>query len=232
MLHQGADCGPCWGAGGPRQWSCSTPSSRRVSCCDGGVLEALSDAELVSNHLAVGGGGASIWLQELFRRHYTRVVTWCLRVAGDREEAYDLAQGVFVKAQRHLGAFRGDSKVSTWLYSITRSECLNYLKSRSSLNDALEDDVAEAMPDDPDSGPERIVELRSSVRAARALLDRELTETEKRVFTLHYGDDVPLQTITRLLGLTNPSGAKAYLVSARRKLARALVRWRAADRVA
>lgn len=159
-------------------------------------------------------------------------MTWCLRVAGDREEAYDLAQGVFVKAQRHLGAFRGDSKVSTWLYSITRSECLNYLKARSSLSEALDDEVAEAMPDDPESGPEQILELRSSIQAARALLDRELTETEKRVFTLHYGDELPLPTITRLLGLENPSGAKAYLVSARRKLARALLRQRAAERVA
>ena len=197
----------------------------------GGVLQALSDADLVSNHLAAGGGGGSIWLQELFRRYYARVVTWCLRVTGDNEEAYDLAQAVFVKAQRHLDAFRGESKVSTWLYSITRSECLNYLKSRSPLDDALDDEVAEALPDDPESRPERVFELHSSVRAAHALLDRELSETEKRVFTLHYGDDVPLQTITRLLGLKNPSGAKAYLVSARRKLARALQRWRASEKL-
>ena len=202
-----------------------------LSFLDGGVLQALSDAELVSNHLAAGGGGGSIWLQELFRRYYARVVTWCLRVTGDNEEAYDLAQAVFVKAQRHLDAFRGESKVSTWLYSITRSECLNYLKSRSPLDDALDDEVAEALPDDPESRPERVFELHSSVRAAHALLDRELTETEKRVFTLHCGDDVPLQTITRLLGLKNPSGAKAYLVSARRKLARALHRWRASEKL-
>lgn len=185
----------------------------------------------MSNHLAAGGGGASIWLQELFRRHYARVVTWCLRVTGDREEALDLAQGVFVKAQRHLGAFRGDSKVSTWLYSITRSECLNYLKARAPLHDALDDGVAEALPDDPESRPEHVVELRSSVEAALALLDRELTAVEKHVFTMHYGDDVPLLTITRLLGLKNPSGAKAYLVSARRKLARALQRWRACEKL-
>jgi RNA polymerase sigma-70 factor (ECF subfamily) len=197
----------------------------------GGLLQALSDADLVSRHLAAGGGGGSIWLQELFRRHYTKVVTWCLRVAGDREEAYDLAQAVFVKAQRHLEAFRGDSKVSTWLYSITRSECLNHLRSRSLLHDALDDEVAEAVPDDPESGPERLFELHSSVQAARALLDRLLTDTEKRVFTLHYGDDMPLQTITRLLGLTNASGAKAYLVSAKRKLARARQRWRASEKL-
>ena len=191
----------------------------------------MSDSDLVANHLAEGGGGGSIWLQELFRRHYTRVVTWCLRVAGNREEAHDLAQAVFGKAQRHLEAFRGESRVSTWLYSITRSECLNYLRSRSPLDNALDDKAAEALPDDPESRPERLFELHSSVQAARALLDRELNEIEKRVFTLHYGDDVPLQTITRLLGLQNASGAKAYLVSARRKLARALQRWRASEKL-
>jgi len=183
----------------------------------------------VANHLAEGGGGGSIWLQELFRRHYTKVVTWCLRVTGDREEAYDLAQAVFLKAQRHLEAFRGDSKVSTWLYSITRSECLNFLRSRCLLHEALDDEMVEALPDDPESRPEHLFELRSSVQAARALLDRELSDMEKRVFTLHYGEDMPLRTITRLLGLENPSGAKAYLVSARRKLSRALQRWRASE---
>jgi DNA-directed RNA polymerase specialized sigma24 family protein len=99
------------------------------------------------------------------------------------------------------------------------------------VNDPLDDDVAEALPDDPESRPEYVLELHSSVQAARALLDRELTDTEKRVFTLHYGDEVPLRTITRLLGLENPSGAKAYLVSARRKLARALQRWRASEKL-
>jgi RNA polymerase sigma-70 factor (ECF subfamily) len=215
----------------PGRRGCSTGAAARVSSYRGGNLEALSDVELVSNHLRAGGGAASIWLQELFRRHYTKVVTWCLRVAGDRDDALDLAQGVFVKAQRHLREFRGDSKVSTWLYSITRSECLNYLKARSMVTDPLGDGVAESLPDDPESRPEHVIELRSSVQAARALLDRELTDTEKRVFTMHYGDDVPLPTITRLLGLQNRSGAKAYLVSARRKLARALQRWRACEKL-
>ena len=203
-MNEAPTLGSRWGGGDNRvRCRCALLVSELFA---GGVLQALSDADLVSNHLAAGGGGGSIWLQELFRRYYARVVTWCLRVTGDSEEAYDLAQAVFVKAQRHLDAFRGESKVSTWLYSITRSECLNYLKSRSPLDDALDDEVAEALPDDPESRPER-------------------------VFTLHYGDKVPLQTITRLLGLKNPSGAKAYLVSARRKLARALQRWRASEKL-
>jgi hypothetical protein len=52
------------------------------------------------------------------------------------------------------------------------------------------------------------------------ILNKNLNETEKAVFTLHYGDEVPLDAITRLLNLENSSGAKAYIVSAKRKLAR------------
>jgi hypothetical protein len=39
-----------------------------------------------------------------------------------------------------------------------------------------------------------------------------------RVMALHYGHEVPLAAITRQLSLDNPSGAKAYIVNARRKL--------------
>jgi hypothetical protein len=42
---------------------------------------------------------------------------------------------------------------------------------------------------------------------------------------LHYGHEMPLDAITAALGLTNTSGAKAYIVSAKRKLSTALKRW-------
>lgn len=167
-------------------------------------------------------------MQELFRRHYARVVLWCLRIAGDREEAHDLAQNVFMKAQRHLRAFRGESSISTWLYSIARSECANYLRARA-LRSRSGDEAADVdeLPGDPADSPDQALENARSIRLARRLLERELSETEKLVFTLHYGDDMPLGTIDRLLGLQNRSGAKAFIVSARRKLMRAIARWRA-----
>jgi len=191
------------------------------------VLDTLTDADLVAKHLVAGGDGATVWLQELFRRHYTKVATWCLRIAGNRDDALDLAQAVFVKAQRHLRSFRGESKVSTWLYSIAKRECLNHLKSRSSLTLVLDDELAGGLPGDPGSDPEDLMERERSINLVRSLLDHELDETERLVFTMHYGDDMPLEAITRLLGLGNRSGAKAFIVSARRKLGRAVIRWKA-----
>jgi len=190
-------------------------------------LDALSDSELFANYLAAQTREqAGIWVQELFRRHYPKVVGWCLRFTGDREEAYDLAQAIFTKACRHLGSFRGQSKLSTWLYSITRSECMSYLKARSRQPAPAEEDELGELADRAAPQPDHALERKAWSRLVQLLLDEALDETEKKVFTLHFGDDLSLDAITRLLGLSNRSGAKAYIVSARRKLRRAARRWK------
>jgi len=157
------------------------------------------------------------------------VVGWCLRFAGDREEACDLAQAIFAKAYVNLTSFRGDCKVSTWLYAITRSECMNYLKARKRRSASVEAAALDELPNSPGSSPDQALERKGSAQVVHALLDQTLDDTEKKVFMLHYGDDVPLDVITRLLELSNRSGAKAYIVSARRKLARAVALLKARD---
>lgn len=56
----------------------------------------------------------------------------------------------------------------------------------------------------------------------RQAMSTTLNPLEAQVMTLHYVQDVPLGTITEMLGLANPSGAKAYVLKARRKLVWAL----------
>jgi RNA polymerase sigma-70 factor (ECF subfamily) len=170
---------------------------------------------------------AGVWIQELFRRNYAKVVSWCLRFAGDREEARDLAQAIFAKAYRQFDSFRGDSKFSTWLYAITRSECMNFLQARKGRPAPAGLDELEHLAGG--ASPEQTLELEGSAQVVRALLEQALDDREREVFTLHYRDDLPLETITRLLGLSNRSGAKAYVVSARRKLARAVRAWKARE---
>ena len=78
-----------------------------------------------------------------------------------------------------------------------------------------------------DALPDELAERGTQDRRVREFLAATLDQVERRVFTLHYGEDMPLDAITRLLRLDNASGAKAYVVSARRKLARATQRLRA-----
>ena len=157
-------------------------------------------------------------IERLFASYYERVARWCFRFTGDRESALDLAQEVFLKAHRNLSSFRGDSQFGTWLYSIVRNEAINRAK-KTTVETESDEALIEVPSLDPD--PEEQATEQSRSRRLHRLLNETLDETERTVFTLHYGEDVPLDAITRMLRLENASGAKAYIVSAKRKLARA-----------
>jgi RNA polymerase sigma-70 factor (ECF subfamily) len=187
-------------------------------------LADLSDEELLAEHRRSSGTTREAIVEELFGRNYERVARWCFRFTADREAAADLAQEVFLKAHRHLATFKGTARFSTWLYSIVRNESLNRLQRTGPVMDD-EEVLTEVASLDP--GPDALAERGSTSTRLRELLASTLDHTEQAVFTLHYGDDMPLDAITRLLGLDNASGAKAYIVSARRKLAKVAQRLRA-----
>src|SRR5438270_1332254 len=91
----------------------------------------FSDEELVEFFRAGIAPQRDRFLNHLFERHHSRVAAWCYRMTGDVDEATDLAQEVFLKAFQHLESFRGQSKFTTWLYSIARNHCMDALKSRA-----------------------------------------------------------------------------------------------------
>lgn len=184
----------------------------------------LSDEELLADARRLTGPSREALVNELFSRHYERVARWCFRFIGDRDGAADLAQDVFLKAHRHLDSFRGASRFSTWLYTIVRNESFNRVQRTGPPMDS-EDVLADIAA--LESGPEELAGRSQRAQRVRQLLAATLDELERTVFILHYGDEMPLETITRILQLENASGAKAYIVSARRKLARATQRLRA-----
>jgi RNA polymerase sigma factor (sigma-70 family) len=158
------------------------------------------------------------YFEEIFHRYHARVVGWCYTVTRDHESALDLTQEVFLKVFRSLHAFRGDSRMSTWLYVITRNHCLNSLKKREA------DPAASALEMPRDLRGENGMESHIALEKAQSFqniyrfVSSILTPMEARVLWLHYGHDLTLASITRQLLLSNRSGAKAYIVSAKRKL--------------
>ena len=189
-------------------------------------MEALSDEELIEHYrTAPDARQGARYIDHLFRRHHTKVGAWCFRLTGDVDSAADLAQEVFLKAFQRLSSFRGDSKFTTWLYAIARNHCMDELRSRAvrpeDTTDALMDEMADLRGEDVPSAMER----RESEEMVRLLIRESLDDTETQVMTLHYVHELPLDSVTKILGLDNPSGAKQYIVSARRKLSRAFARW-------
>jgi RNA polymerase sigma-70 factor, ECF subfamily len=192
-------------------------------------MQSLADEELIARYQAqTGSTEASRCLDELFQRYRGKVALWCLRLSGDREGAADLGQEVLLKAFRALGSFRGDARFSTWLYSIARNHCFNEIKSRASRPESMGEpplfEVADQAPN-----PLTLLERESGQRTLRELIQSTLTGLETEVMTLHFVEELPLEAVTRMLNLENTSGAKAYIVSARRKLARAVEKLRARE---
>jgi RNA polymerase sigma-70 factor (ECF subfamily) len=179
----------------------------------------LSDEALaVSIREATDRKLVDCYFEEVFHRYHARVVGWCYAVTKDHELALDLSQEVFFKVFRSLHAFRGDSLMSTWIYVITRNHCLNSLKKRG----AEPSDSGLEIPTDLRGGngmeSHIALEKAQSFQTAYRFISSILTPMEVRVLWLHYGYELTLTSITSQLLLSNRSGAKAYIVSAKRKL--------------
>jgi len=84
---------------------------------------------------------------ELITMYQGRIFRLVFRMLGDRAEAEDLAQEVFVTVFKSIDGFRGDSKLSTWLYRVATNHCKNrikYLQRRARGKKKEFDEIAEA----------------------------------------------------------------------------------------
>jgi RNA polymerase sigma-70 factor (ECF subfamily) len=192
--------------------------------------EALTDEELMLVLRNVPPGRERDQLfGEIFRRYQPRVISWCYRLTRNKTCAVDLAQEIFFKADRHMHAFRGDAKLSTWLYTITRNHCFSSIRKKAADPIEIGESVPFGLRDLNAAEPDRDIERAQLNRRLWQILNAVLDPLEARVMVLHYGYEMPLAAITRKLALSNPSGAKAHIVNARRKLS-AMIRRRALTR--
>lgn len=89
--------------------------------------ENASEKELI----AAGREGDTDAFEELFRRNQRRVFSVALNFfGGNRQAAEDVTQQVFLKLFKGLRRFRGDARVSTWLYRVTVNLCIDEQKKR------------------------------------------------------------------------------------------------------
>jgi RNA polymerase sigma-70 factor, ECF subfamily len=194
-----------------------------VSIPDPPNWRTLTDEELIDayrNHC--GPPTLKDAADELFRRHQARIARWCCRFTHDRDLAADLAQEILLRAYRNLDKYRGECRFSTWLYVIARNLCFTAVQKRASEPVWIAKSQSTELPDTYAIDVHDAFELEQSRRSNWRFILQTLDATEARVMLLHYGQELPLSDVSRLLGLTNKSGAKAYIVRARRKLAAAM----------
>lgn len=181
-------------------------------------LEKLSDDELIDGIRAREGQDAGACFNVLYLRYRDKVARWCLQICHDREEAADLAQEVFMRVHQHLDTFRGQSRFSTWLYTIARRTAISHGIARNRRTSRQVDEASAPEAVDLSGDSETHVSREQVVTKLKACMERDLKPLEARVVYLHYVDGLSLPAITRLMEFDNKSGAKAYLVGGMRKL--------------
>lgn len=162
--------------------------------------------------------------EPLVERHQGRILRLCERFLGDREEARDAAQEVFVKAFRHATSVEPRGLLSTWLYRIAVNHCLNRLRRRkilrfvpfSRVSAEPEGEGATLDPPAPGAGPEAAAAARERWRQTRLAIDR-LPPGQRAVLILAKFEGLSYREIATALGLTE-GAVESRLVRAMRRL--------------
>lgn len=147
---------------------------------------------------------------------YERIIySLALRMTGDREDARDITQIVFIKVYRGLSTFDVRRRFFSWIYRIAVNESIDRLRGRRP-SDPLDPQMAS------DDAPDQAVE-RSEVadQVQQAMLD--LNEDDRQLLVLRHWLDRSYAEIGEALGIQD-STVKSRLFEARQRLGRALKR--------
>lgn len=170
----------------------TAPPPARVGNAAGAAL--APEAELVARCR----GGDRVALAELYRRQRPHLLRAARRILGpDSGDGEDLAQDVFIEVLRSIHAFRGQSRLSTWMYRIALNVFLQQLRRRRPQPAADEPGLPEAP--DRAATPERSLEARERIEAVSRILDR-MSAKKRLVFVLSEIEGRRPREIARLIG--------------------------------
>lgn len=146
--------------------------------------------------------------------HYSKPLYWQIRrMVIDHDATNDLLQETFLKAWTNIDCFRGDAKLSTWLYRIAINETLTYIaKEKSRNNISVSDDsflIENIEADKYFDGDELKTKLQKAVNS--------LPEKQRLVFNMHYFDEMRYEDMSEILG-TSVGALKASYHHALKKV--------------
>ena len=173
----------------------------------------LTDIELISRILR----GEQALFAQLVERYQPYVFTLVLRFTDSREDAEEISQDIFVKAYRSLADFRGESKFSTWLYTIVRTSCITFLRKKRLDITSLDNERTFLQVEDRESGFKADQVEQKSKHAMVNEAIRLLSPDDAQLITLFYKGEQSLEEIGKVMGL-EPNTVKVKLHRARHRL--------------
>jgi RNA polymerase sigma factor (sigma-70 family) len=131
---------------------------------------------------------------ELIRMYQEQLYACIFRMVTDEEGAKDILQNVCIKVWKSLGQFRGESRISTWMYRIAVNEALNWLEQEKKRS-------LDPLPNNGSTLEQAANPTLSAEAIERKLQDaiRLLPDKQRTVFLLRYYEEMPYEEMSRIL---------------------------------
>ena len=179
-------------------------------------MDARSDIEIVGMVLRGNSAAYSILLD----RYRNYVFTIVSKNVSSREAAEEISQDVFLKAYRFLADFNGDSKFSTWLYTIANNTALSHLRKKGLNTINVEPAIIEQL--DRAVSAANAIDAKTEKKMIQTALAK-LPDEDARILTLYYLAEQSVDEISVIMGIT-AGNVKIRLFRARSKMKSVLER--------
>lgn len=178
-------------------------------------IKSATDAELVARFKETGD---NICIGELFSRYRHLVFGVCMKYLADEDESQDVQMQVFEKLLRDL-ARHNVEQFKGWLYTVTKNECLMYIRSRKTrrLNDQeLKKNMEGLMETETALHPEGITDTEHQLREMEDSLEG-LGENQRRCLELFYLDMKCYKEVADITGFSL-NEVKSFIQNGKRNL--------------
>lgn len=162
---------------------------------------------------AVAEGDADAF-QTLYQRHQCRILNFLIGLVGNRAQAEEVLNEVFLAVWRSADRFEGRSQPLTWLMSIARNQAISVLRKQREVTGVM-DEVTYDLADDAD-GPERQAEKSADADVLRRCIDM-LSPAHRTIVDLVYYQERSVSEAAKILSVPQNT-VKTRMFYARKKL--------------
>jgi RNA polymerase sigma-70 factor (ECF subfamily) len=159
-----------------------------------------SDQQLIADYLK----GNEESLEILIKRYLKPIYSFVYRYIGNKQEAEDIAQEVFIKTWRNLKRFNQNKNFKTWIFTIAKNTSIDWLRKKKSVplsyfeNEEGENALAKTLRN-PAPLPDEIIE-QTNIRELLNAAVNQLAPKYRMVLLLRYNDHFTFKEIGKILG--------------------------------
>ena len=152
----------------------------------------------------------------LINKYKDMVFTLVIKIVKNREDAEEVAQDSFIKAYQKLDGFKGQSKFSTWLYTIAYRNALTKVRKKKLETTDIDSYVIDNHKEDHDFPQIEAIKNNEQEKYVKQAIDN-LGETDSLLITLFYLNDNSIEEIQEITEMSQ-SNVKVRLFRARKRL--------------